>query len=97
MKTATITEAKNGLSALIDRVLAGESVTITDRGRAVAILEPIGSAPDPSGRLERLQRAGLIRLSKSAPPLELIRTPPPRPSPGESAVDLLLEERRTGR
>src|SRR4051794_35560151 len=97
MKMATISEAKNGLSALIDRVRAGESVTITDRGRPVAILEPIGSSPDPSGRLERLQRAGLIRLATSAPPLDLIRTPPPRPSPGESAVDFLLEERRTGR
>jgi prevent-host-death family protein len=97
MKTATITEAKNGLSALIDLVRAGESVLITDRGRPVATLEPIGSSPDPSGRLERLHRAGLMRLAASAPPLDLIRTPPPRPSPGVSAVDMVLEERRTGR
>jgi prevent-host-death family protein len=97
MKTATITEAKNGLSALIDLVRAGESVIITDRGRPVATLEPVLSTADPTGRLERLQRAGMIRLAAAAPPLDLIRTPPPRPSTGASAVDALLEERRTGR
>ena len=97
MKTATITEAKNGLSALIDLVRAGESVTITDRGRPVATLEPVRSSRDPSGRLERLHRAGLIVLGTADPPLDLIRTPPPRPSPGVSAVEMLLEERRTGR
>ena len=42
MKTATITEAKNGLSALIDRVRAGESVLILDRGVPIARIEPIG-------------------------------------------------------
>ena len=39
MKTATIPEAKNRLSALIDRVRHGETVIITDRGRPVARLE----------------------------------------------------------
>jgi len=32
MKRTTITEAENGLSALIDQVEAGESILITDRG-----------------------------------------------------------------
>ena len=32
METATITEVKNGLSALIDRVKAGASIVVTDRG-----------------------------------------------------------------
>ena len=49
MKTATITEAKNGLSALIDRVRAGEQVLITDRGIPVARLEPVTNAVDQSG------------------------------------------------
>ena len=38
MKKASITEAKNNLSALIDRVKAGASVLIVDRGRPVARL-----------------------------------------------------------
>ncbi len=97
MKTATITEAKNGLSALIDLVRSGESVVITDRGRAVAMLEPMGSAPDPTGRLLRLQRAGLIRVGTGVLPIELLRTPPPPLTPGSSAVEAVLDERRSGR
>ena len=97
MKTATITEAKNGLSALIDLVRGGESVVITDRGRAVAMLEPMGSAPDPTGRLDRLQRAGMVRVGTGALPTELLRTPPPPLTPGSSAVEAVLDERRSGR
>jgi len=97
MKTATITQAKNGLSALIDLVKAGESVVITDRGRAVAMLEPMGTTPDPDGRLLRLQRAGLIRVGSGVVSNELLRTPPPKLTPGPSAVEALLDERRSGR
>ena len=43
MKKASITEAKNNLSALIDRVKGGSSVLIVDRGRPVARLEPVTS------------------------------------------------------
>ena len=41
MKKASITEAKNNLSALIDRVKGGSPVLIVDRGRPVARLEPV--------------------------------------------------------
>ncbi|HQP94219.1 MAG TPA: type II toxin-antitoxin system prevent-host-death family antitoxin, partial [Thermoanaerobaculia bacterium] len=40
MTTVSISEAKNRLSALLDEVREGASVTITDRGRPVARLEP---------------------------------------------------------
>ena len=58
MKIASITEAKNSLSALIDGLKAGSPVLIVDRGRPVARLEPVtGSAQDePDGRLSRLLR-----------------------------------------
>lgn len=95
MRRATITEAKNGLSALIDVVRGGESVVITDRGRAVAILEPIGTRPDATGRIDRLQRAGVVRVGAGSVSTRLLRTAPP-PS-GSSAVDALLDERRSGR
>ena len=39
MKKASITEAKNNLSALIDSVKGGSPVLIVDRGRPVARLE----------------------------------------------------------
>ena len=53
--------------------------------------------PGQTGRLERLQRAGVIRIGDAEPPLELLRRPGPRLSKGVSAVEALLEERRTGR
>lgn len=97
MKTATITDAKNRLSALIDRVRGGESVLILDRGVPVARLEPVTTFPDPTGRLRRLERAGLVRVGEEAPPLELLRTPAPSLDSGTSAVEALLAERRSGR
>jgi prevent-host-death family protein len=97
MNTATITEAKNRLSALIDRVRSGESILILDRGVPVARLEPVAAFPDQTGRLRRLERAGVIRVGGAAPPLDLLRTPGPALAPGASAVQALLEERQSGR
>src|ERR671930_642110 len=64
MKTATITEAKNGLSALIDRVRAGESIMLTDRGVPVARIEPVTRLDDVTGRMQRLTRAGVLRVGQ---------------------------------
>jgi len=97
VKTATITEVKNGLSALIDQVRAGESVLILDRGVPVARLEPVVTHPDPTGRLRRLERAGIIRVGAAPPPLDLLRKPAPRLPTGASAVRAVLQERRSGR
>lgn len=96
MKTATITEAKNGLSALIDRVRAGESVVITDRGVPVAVLEPVGGRVDVEDRLLRLERAGLLRRGTGEPPVELMRTSAPAVGRDVDVVAVLLEERRSG-
>ncbi len=97
MKTATITEAKNGLSALIDKVRSGESIVILDRGTPVARLEPVADRPDPTGRLRRLERAGIVRVGTAAPPLELLRGPAPQLKARSSAVEAVLDERRAGR
>jgi prevent-host-death family protein len=97
MKTATISETKNGLSALLDRVRAGESVLILDRGVPVARLEPVQSASATDESLRQLERAGIVLIGQSAPPVELLREPPPAMRKGVSAVAALLEERETGR
>lgn len=96
MKTASISEAKNGLSALLDQVKAGESVLITDRGVPVARIEPVASVEDPTGQTQRLQRAGILRVGTGKPPLELISKPGPKLPDGMSAVQALLEERESG-
>jgi prevent-host-death family protein len=98
MLVATITEAKNRLSALIDRVRGGESVLIVDRGIPVARLESaIGPDTDADGRIVRLERAGVIRSARKPPAKELIASQPPSARPGTGAVEALLEERRTDR
>jgi len=97
MNTATITEAKNRLSSLIDRVRGGESILILNRGVPVARLGPVAGFSDPTGRLRRLERAGLIRVGEAPPPLELLRKPAPAVAPGASAVEALLADRRDGR
>jgi prevent-host-death family protein len=100
VKTATISETKNGLSALLDRVRHGESILITDRNRPVARLEPVvstGNAGPDEGRLARLERAGVIRRAHSGRLEEIVRVPPPAPEPGGDIVAAVLEERRSGR
>ena len=66
MKKASITEAKNNLSALIDRVKSGSPVLIVDRGRPVARLESVtgDQGGDEAGRLDHLVRAGVVRAGR---------------------------------
>lgn len=99
MKRASITEAKNNLSALIDGLKGGSPVLIVDRGRPVARLEPVttGLEPEHDGRLLRLVRDGIVRPRRAAPPAALLSQQPPRAKAGASAVKALLEERREGR
>lgn len=97
MKRASITQTKNGLSALIDGLKGGEAVLIVDRGRPVARLEPVTGREESahSGRLARLIRDGVLRPRLSGAPAAVFSTPPPRAD--ASAVASLIEERREGR
>ena len=100
MKTATVSQAKNSLSALLDRVRSGESVLITNRSRPVACLEPVASAGQPGpdeGRLARLERAGIIRRGRRGRLDEILRVAPPLPEAGGDVLAVLLDERRRGR
>jgi prevent-host-death family protein len=98
MKTASVSEAKAKLSALLDVVSAGETVTITDRGRAVARLVPaVGSdAGDDEARIARLERAGLIRRPEEKLDVDAYFSRP-LPDLGGGVVELLIEERRESR
>jgi prevent-host-death family protein len=98
MKKASITDAKNNFSALIDRVKGGSPVLIVDRGRPVARLEPVtGLRADEDSRLARLVRDGIVRPAQRVLPKALFTTKPLRAKPGASCVRALLEERRAGR
>jgi prevent-host-death family protein len=98
VKKASITEAKNNFSALIDKVKAGSPVLIVDRGRPVARLEPVNQiGADDDHRLARLVRDGVLRPARRAPAREIAAGKPVRSRKGTSIVRALLDERRRGR
>lgn len=98
MKRTSITEAKNGLSALIDKVRAGESVLIEDRGVPVARLESVVAGRGAElGRLERLERAGLARRASAHMPKTVVTSDPPVPTGRVTASQALIAERRDDR
>lgn len=69
---------KQNASAVVAEAAAGETVTITDRGRAVAQLTPI-----PTSALQRMLSSGRAR-----PPRHDIRELP-APEPGPDLSDAL--------
>ena len=98
MKRTSITDAKNGLSALIERVRHGESILIEDRGVPVARLESV-AAPgrrDVEGRAARLQRQGVLRPAVASAPRRVLSTAPPTPRGGARLRDAVITERRDG-
>jgi prevent-host-death family protein len=98
VKKASITEAKNNFSALIDKVKTGSPILIVDRGRPVARLEPVsGLGSDDDSRLARLVRDGIVRPARATLHKSLIDTKPPRLKKGASGVRALLDDRRDGR
>jgi prevent-host-death family protein len=88
MKTAGIRELKQNASAVVAEVVAGEVVTITDRGRPVARLVPI--------RSESL--TSLVESGRARPARRRISElgPPPRLGAGERPLSDVLEEMRQG-
>ncbi|MBI5771416.1 MAG: type II toxin-antitoxin system prevent-host-death family antitoxin [Verrucomicrobia bacterium] len=100
MKTATVTESKNGLSELLRSAKAGKGVLILDRDVPVARLEPVAADTLPDDvRLQALERQGLIRRQQEAGSVweKLKALPAPRVKAGRSAVAALLAEREEGR
>ena len=83
-----IRELRQNLSKYVRRVVAGESLEVTERGRPVALLVPL---PEQSGILERLAAEG-----KATPPrrrLQKLRAPAEVPL-RTSASRALREQRR---
>lgn len=87
MRTAGIRELKQNASAVVAEVAAGETVTITDRGRPVARMVPIGE-----GSLSELVEAGRARPARRK--LSELG-PPSRRSAGAAELSRLVEELRS--
>ncbi len=86
MKHAGIRELKQNASLVVAAAAAGDVVTITDRGRAVAQLGPI--------RSDRL--VGLIEAGRARAPKRSIGDlgPAPKRRSGERALGAVLDEMR---
>ena len=86
MKRAGIRELKQNASAVVADVVAGEIVTITDRGRPVARLVPI--------RADSLDE--LIESGRARPARRSLRTlgPPPRKATNARDLSTVLQELR---
>ena len=82
MAEVGIRAPKQNASAVVADAAAGETITITDRGRAVARITPL-----PAGRLEGLVAAGRARPARR----RVADLQPPRP--GASLTAALAEMR----
>ena len=91
-----VRELRQNLSVYLERVQAGETLRVTDRGRPVALLTPL---PPPS----RHWMEDLIAAGKATAPkgdlLEFLREHPPLPpaAPGEQTLSEILQELREER
>ena len=106
MIRATISEVKNGLSAYLRRVKAGESVLVMERKTPVARIVPVGhdagsvqemDAVDRDAKLARLVQADIVARHGSGSPLEVLGQPV-RQSAGllEAVLEERSEERQEG-
>lgn len=77
MATVSIRSLKQNASRVVADAAAGETITITDRGRPVAQISPIVTSP-----LQRLLELGRARPSRTS----LQDLPPPPPGPDVSAT-----------
>ena len=80
---------KNQLSGYLDRVKAGEEITVTEHGRPIARLTSV--APDVD-RMAALVDAGIVRkaaVSRRRLPAKRVRL-----AAGETLADLVAEQRR---
>jgi antitoxin (DNA-binding transcriptional repressor) of toxin-antitoxin stability system len=98
MKRTSVTAAKNGLSALLDRVRHGESILIEDRGIPIALLNPVTSTGGGADRdlLTRLERHGIVRPAASLSKAKRLALPPPRPRKAVSLSARVVAERGEG-
>jgi len=101
LESAGVADLKARLSEYLARVKSGEEVLVTDRGRPIARLVPVGAeavADDEAevARLAAMQREGLVRLGSGKLSEGFFERERPEDSEG-SLVEAVLEEREKGR
>ncbi len=99
MKQATISYTKNHLSALLEQVKRGETITILDRTKPVARMVPIESSGDADWdrKMDEMEQRGITKQDRAATLEWLLREPPPKPKSGFSITDAVIQEREESR
>ena len=98
MKRASVSQAKNGLSALLAEVRRGETVLVTHRGKAVAQISPFDADSLIDEAAIDLIEEGIMnppRMRLDLP--SFLAAPRPRLPAGHSASRLVAEERNEDR
>ena len=97
MKTTPVSQLKATLSEQLSRVKAGEEVVVTERGRPIAKIVPLGGeAVGLSAHMSELARNGLISLGAGKIPKDIWKLPRPVDKRGR-ALKALVDERESGR
>ncbi|OFW79131.1 MAG: hypothetical protein A2Z48_04760 [Actinobacteria bacterium RBG_19FT_COMBO_70_19] len=81
-----VRELRQNLSKYLRRVERGERLEVTEHGRPVAVLAPLG---EPESPLARLVAAGRV----ASPHRDLLELLPPRGRPSTRTSEALLAER----
>jgi prevent-host-death family protein len=83
-------EANQKFSKAIKAVRAGQQVVLTDRGKAIAVIQPLSGGSNPEAIIEQLRSRGFLR----APAMATSMGPwKPRPIRGEAVATTLQKER----
>ena len=99
MIRVTISEVKDGMSAYLRRVKAGESVLVMERKTPIARIVPVGldsqggregDRVDEEAKLARLEQAGVLVRRGSGSPLDVLGQPL---RAGAGVLEALLDER----
>ena len=97
MKTTPVSQLKATLSEQLARVKAGEEVVVTERGRPIAKIVPLGTETiGLSAHMSELARNGLIRLGTGKISKDIWKLPRPVDKQGR-AFKALVDEREHGR
>jgi prevent-host-death family protein len=97
MRSVSVSEARNNLSALLREIRGGATIFITDRGVPVARLVAPASTRGISASAVELAQRGRLLLPERPPSSKWLELPRPRPKGSASALRALLDERESAR